>query len=144
LRRADAVVVFEPPKQSLGARRIWPAQRQIELPASGGRLVAFCGIARSGQFFDSLKSLGQEIAATMIFRDHHRYGQRDIDRLLRLKKQTGADGFITTEKDAVNLGALSRQLEPLRTARLRLELESPEQAITEMLLAIEQRSGCRL
>lgn len=144
LRRADAAVVFESPTQSLHVKRIWPARRQIELPATAGRPIAFCGIARPEQFFDSLEALGQKIALTMTFPDHHRYHQLEIDDLLRLRDETCADGFITTEKDAVNLAEFARQLEPLRVARLRLELESPEQALSEMLQAIEQRSGCRL
>ena len=144
LGRADAIVVFEQPAKSLHAKRVWQAQRRVELPAPSGRLMAFCGIARPRQFVDSLKALGQEIAETITFGDHHRYSQADIDRLLRLRNKTGAHGFITTEKDAVNLAGLARQLEPLRIARLRLELESPEQALSEMLQAIEQRSGCRL
>ena len=76
------------------------------------------------------------------FRDHHRYEQRDIDRLLDLKRQTGADGFITTEKDAINLGALSAQLQPLRTATLRIELESPERVMSE--IASDHRTAIRL
>jgi tetraacyldisaccharide 4'-kinase len=144
LRRSDAVVLPGPLRQSLDAKRVWRAHRRVKLSKTGGKLVAFCGIARPAQFFDALKALGQKIAETVTFRDHHRYDQRDIDRLLRLKSQTGADGFISTEKDAINLGALSTQLQPLRAARLYMELESPEQAVTEMLLVIEQRSGCRL
>jgi tetraacyldisaccharide 4'-kinase len=144
LDRADAVVVFEKQVLSLSAKQTWLAHRRVELAGPSGRLVAFCGIARPRQFFDSLKALGQEIAETVTFGDHHRYSHGDVDRLLRLKVQSGADGFITTEKDAVNLAGLARQLEPLQTAPLRLELESAEQAISEMLKAIEQRSGCRL
>jgi tetraacyldisaccharide 4'-kinase len=144
LRRANAVVLPEPLEQSFKGNQVWSARRQMELSEAGGKLVAFCGIARPAQFFDALKALGQEIAETATFSDHHRYEQRDLDRLLRLKNQTGADGFITTEKDAINVGAFSTQLQPLRLARLRMELESPEQALTAMLLAIEQRSGCRL
>ena len=141
LCRADAVVVFERPAQSLKAKRIWSAQRRVELSPSGGWPVAFCGIARPEQFFGSLEALGQKIALTMTFTDHYRYRELDIDDLLRLKNQTGADGFITTEKDAINLGSFSTQLQPLRLARLRMELESPEQALAAMLLTIKQRSG---
>jgi tetraacyldisaccharide 4'-kinase len=82
-----------------------------------------------------------EIAGTIPFRDHHHYEQRDIDRLLDLKRQTRADSFITTEKDLINLAALSSQLSPLLTAKLRIELESPEQALIELLKTVEQRSG---
>jgi tetraacyldisaccharide 4'-kinase len=144
LRRADAVVRPDALERSVQAKRVWRARRRIELSETGGKLIAFCGIARPQQFFHALKALGQEISGTTTFSDHHRYDQRDIDRLLDLKNKTAADGFVTTEKDAVNLGAFSAQLQPLRTAGLSMELESPGPAVTDMLLAVEQRSGCRV
>ncbi|MBZ5505622.1 MAG: tetraacyldisaccharide 4'-kinase [Acidobacteriia bacterium] len=143
LRRADAVVLPNPIEQLRFVGQVWPVRRQIELSGAGGNLIAFCGIGCPAQFFDGLKRASQKIAETVAFRDHHSYEQRDIEHLLRLKKQTGADGFITTEKDIINLGAFSAQLQPLQSAGLRMELESPEQAITGMLKTLEQRSGCR-
>ncbi len=103
LKRADAIVLPDSAEKPLHAKSVWRARRQIEI-AADGRVIAFCGIARPQQFFDALKAAHQEIAGTITFRDHHRYVQRDIDRLLDLKKQTGASGFVTTEKDAINLG----------------------------------------
>ncbi len=144
LRRADAVALPDPFDRSPNARRIWRVRRHLELSHPSGKLIALCGIGRPKQFFDGLKAAGQELASEIVFRDHYSYGQRDIDRLLELKNRTGADGFITTEKDAINLGSLTTQLQPLRTATLTMELEAPEQVITEMLQAVEQRSGCRL
>jgi len=141
LNRADAIVVFEQPAQALKAKRIWSAQRRVELSPIGGWPMAFCGIARPEQFFGSLEALGQKIALTMTFTDHYRYGELDIEDLLRLKNEICADGFITTEKDFINLGTLSSQLSPLRTAQLRIELESPEQLLMELLKTIEERSG---
>ena len=143
LERADAVVLPDSAEKPLHAKSAWLARRQIELTAEG-MLVAFCGIARPRQFFDALKAARQEIAGTLTFHDHHRYAQRDIDRLRDLKKQTGASGFVTTEKDAINLGPLFAQLQPLRTATLRIDLESPERIMDELLMALEQRSACRL
>lgn len=146
LARADAVVLpdsQEPPSPPFHAKTVWYARRQIEV-AADGRVIAFCGIARPRQFFDALKAAHQEIASTLTFRDHHRYARRDIDRLLAVKKQTGAVGFVTTEKDAMNLGTLSTQLQPLRTATLRMDLESPDRVMAELLKTLEQRSGCRL
>jgi tetraacyldisaccharide-1-P 4'-kinase len=104
----------------------------------------FCGIARSGQFFKAVRNLGHVIMGQIAFRDHHRYQQGDIDRLLRLKSTTGVDGFVTTEKDLINLGALSTQLQPLWTAELRMQLEAPDKALTLLFETIRQRSGCRL
>jgi tetraacyldisaccharide 4'-kinase len=143
LERADAVVMPDSAEKPLQAKSVWRARRQIDI-AADGRLMAFCGIARPQQFFDSLKAAHQEIAGTLMFGDHHRYDQRDIDRLLDLKKQTGAAGFVTTEKDAINLGTLSAQLQPLRTATLRIDIESPDRVMAELLKTLEQRSGCRL
>jgi tetraacyldisaccharide 4'-kinase len=141
LSRADAVVLTDSEEQPIGAKSVWHARRVVELPDAAGKAIAFAGIARPHQFIESLKSSKMEIAGTVSFRDHHRYQQRDIDRLLALKKQSKADGFITTEKDLVNLGTLSSQLSPLLTAQLRIELESPEQVVTEIIKTIEQRSG---
>jgi tetraacyldisaccharide 4'-kinase len=123
---------------------VWRVRRTVTLSPKGDRAVAFCGIARPGQFFEAMKGLGQEIAGKMIFRDHHRYLQADVDRLLRLKNESGAEGFVTTEKDLINLGPLSAQLQPLRTAELRLQLEAPDQALTFLFETIEQRTGCRV
>ncbi len=148
LRRADAValpdLLNQPLHQTLNVKKVWQVRRQLELSHPRGKPIAFCGIGRPKQFFDGLKAAGQELASEVVFRDHYSYGQRDIDRLLKLKKRTGADGFITTEKDAINLGTLRTQLQPLRTATLTMELDAPEQAITEMLQVVQQRSGCRL
>ncbi|HEV8182899.1 MAG TPA: tetraacyldisaccharide 4'-kinase, partial [Candidatus Angelobacter sp.] len=96
LKRADAIVLPDSSEKPLHAKSVWRARRQVEI-AADGRLIAFCGIARPRQFFDALQAAHQEIAGTLAFRDHHRYTQRDIDRLLDLKKQTGAPGFVTTE-----------------------------------------------
>jgi tetraacyldisaccharide 4'-kinase len=148
LRRADAIALPAPLNHPFDAKRVWTVRRQLELSNPAGKLIAFCGIGRPQQFFDGLKdglkSTGQTLASEITFSDHHSYSQPDIDRLLALKKQTSADGFITTEKDAINLGPLATQLQPLLAAPLRMELDSPEQVITEMLQALEQRSGCRL
>ena len=141
LNRADAIVFFGSQEQPKSAKTVWRARRVIETPATAGKTIAFSGIARPRQFIEGLKSSRLEIAGTIAFRDHHRYHQSDIDRLLALKKQTNADSFITTEKDLINLGRLSSHLAPLLTAQLRIELESPQQALMELLKTIEQRSG---
>ncbi len=48
----------------------------------------------------------------MAFGDHHPYSQQDMERLVKRAGESGADGFVTTEKDAVKLtGALRLRLE---------------------------------
>jgi tetraacyldisaccharide 4'-kinase len=144
LRRADAIVVSDPLRLTGTNAQPWRARRLVTLPKVEGRVVAFCGIARPQQFFATLKHQAQDLAAEISFSDHHRYGQADLERLLRAKNTSGASAFMTTQKDLINLGPLAAQLEPLHLAELRIELEEPEPALNFLLRTIETRSGCRL
>ncbi|HWX53946.1 MAG TPA: tetraacyldisaccharide 4'-kinase [Verrucomicrobiae bacterium] len=142
LRRADAVVL--PPNIAPPAhvRLVWRARRNVSFVTPMKRVVAFCGLARPEQFFSALKQLGMDVADTVAFPDHHRYQQRDIDRLIQRKARATARGFITTDKDAVNLGPLLLQLRTFETAGLELQLERPANVISALLAALEERCGC--
>jgi len=144
LRRADVVVLASGSTMPLPARTVWRIRRQIHFLGPMARVVAFCGIARPTQFFTGLKKLGMDLADTVAFPDHHRYRQADIERLLRAKDSAGAQGFITTDKDAVNLGPLAKQLRTFETAGLEIELENPAAALATMLRTLEERCQCRL
>lgn len=142
LKRADALVLFDPVDLPPNNKLVWHARRRLEISHPAGRNIAFCGIGRPQQFFDGLKAAHAEFADKVIFTDHHHYAQNDIDHLLQIKKQAGAEGFITTEKDLINLGELASQLQTLQAAVLRMELASPEQVISEILQTLERRCGC--
>jgi tetraacyldisaccharide 4'-kinase len=122
---------------------IWRMKRNVYLDETTRRPLAFCGIARPRQFFDHLQDLGVELAGAVSFPDHHRYTDRDVARLDQSKSAAGADGFVTTEKDAINLGMLAARLQPLHVAHLRLVLEDPEQALSSLLNTLERRCSCR-
>ena len=144
-RRADAIVALPdtPFPARTSAKPVWRVRRNIQFIVPMSRVVAFCGIARPQQFFSGLRKLGMELADTVSFSDHHRYRQRDIDRLLRAKTRSRAQGFITTEKDAINLGALVSQLRTFEAASLELELQDASQALDTLLSALEQHYGSR-
>lgn len=147
LRRADAVVIPAtelPPNAALpiAPENIWRARRLLEATQGAAKAVAFCGIARPEQFFSQLRSLNIELPATVVFRDHNRYSQTDIDRLLQAKRAAEAESFITTEKDLINLAGLADRLRPLHVASLRLVLETST-AVTSLLKTLEERCGCR-
>jgi tetraacyldisaccharide 4'-kinase len=150
LRRADAVVITGDLAEVAAVRRwirapenLWRAERELDLDQSSGRAVAFCGIARAAQFFEQLKSKGIELASTIAFRDHHRYSEGDIGRLLRLKAEGNAQCFVTTEKDLINLGQFIGRLQPMNVARLRMRLHNGD--VTQTILrTLEERCGCRL
>lgn len=139
LQRADALVLAPDVKSPDPAKPAWRVRRKLSETKLSQRLVAFCGIARPQQFFDSLRQAGAELVETAVFPDHHRYSQRDIDHLLRLQEKTRAEGFATTEKDAVNLSSL--RLPDTKVVALELELENSEQALNMLLHTLEQRCG---
>jgi tetraacyldisaccharide 4'-kinase len=140
-RRADALAPLDP--GTFTTRPIWAARRHITVPTREGRTIAFCGIARPKQFFDEVRAAGVKVADSVSFPDHHHYQERDAGRLLRLKESAGADGFITTEKDLINLGALQDRLQPLWVARLDIVFAEPEAALKMLLTTLQTRCGCR-
>jgi tetraacyldisaccharide 4'-kinase len=80
-------------------RRIRPAGLEA---LSGRRLFAFAGLADNEQFFAMLRVAGVDLAGTRSFDDHHRYSDGD---LLALRAAAGGNALVTTEKDAVKIGA---------------------------------------
>jgi tetraacyldisaccharide-1-P 4'-kinase len=62
-----------------------------------------------------------------------------VDRLLELRQRSNASGFITTEKDAINLRAFKSALEPLGVARVTMTLENADDVMNTMLGVVEKR-----
>jgi tetraacyldisaccharide 4'-kinase len=156
LKRADVIVLREEEaeelkpfverarSQSIDAGHLtptWLIRRRLSLAESGVTLptkpLAFCGIARPESFTQMLRSVGYEPMETMVFRDHHSYGDDDIVRLLERGRNAGANGFVTTEKDAVKLTVAMRQrlaaLGPLIVARLTVELVDEKGALAQLV-----------
>ncbi|HVP44214.1 MAG TPA: tetraacyldisaccharide 4'-kinase [Terriglobales bacterium] len=143
LRRADAVVLMSgaEPHAFPAARAFWRARRGILATNVPPRPVAFCAIARPKNFFLQLTKAGIEPAGEAVFRDHHRYTKDDVHELLHLAQKCDAGGFVTTEKDAVNLGGYFSSLKPLAVVPVKMELVDAQAAIDAMLDAIARRRG---
>jgi tetraacyldisaccharide 4'-kinase len=71
------------------------------------RIGAFCGLGAPESFWRTLQRMGIELAMRRVFPDHHRYTPRDFESLEKEADGCGAEVLLTTEKDAMNLGALS-------------------------------------
>jgi tetraacyldisaccharide 4'-kinase len=155
LQRADAIVL---PRDFSGERfsvhdltieslarqgkLIWRMKREFAAPGAPAAPIVFCGIARPEQFFAEVRAAGITPAAEIEFRDHHAYDGPDIKRLLAMHGKLGAGGFLTTEKDAVNLGPLQEDLKPLAIAALSLTLERPDDVVDAILAStIFAKSG---
>jgi tetraacyldisaccharide 4'-kinase len=142
LRRADAIVLSSGASaESFPAegKLVWRVRRGIVPHNVPPRPVVFCGIARPQNFLLQLRAANIEPVAEAFYRDHHAYSEKDIRELLALKQKSEAGGFVTTEKDAVNLGAYLAALEPLSIVPVRMELVEAANAIDTMLHKIAER-----
>jgi tetraacyldisaccharide 4'-kinase len=140
LCRADAVVLTDDASPAgLEGKLVWQVQRGI-LPSNiPPRPVIFCGIARPRNFVSQLRAVGIEPVAEKFYRDHHPYTQQDIQELLEIRRQNDAGGFVTTEKDAINLGPLLSMLQPLSVVPVRMELVNAANAVDTMLSMVAKR-----
>jgi tetraacyldisaccharide 4'-kinase len=144
LARADAIVLptgFAANHPALRQKPVWRIERQIALSNVPPAPIVFCGIARPKQFFAQLRAAGIAPAAEVEFRDHHPYTQSDIERLLAMRGKLGAGGFLTTEKDAVNLLSSSSlaDLSPLAIAKLNLTIDRPAEVMDAIFATIHER-----
>jgi tetraacyldisaccharide 4'-kinase len=142
LRRADAIVLASgaaPEAFPLADKIVWRVRRRIVAHNIPPRPVVFCGIARPQNFLLQLRAAGIDPVAEAFFRDHHAYTEKDVRELLQLRQRSEAGGFVTTEKDAVNLGTYLGTLDPLRVVPVKMELANAANALDTMLRVIEGR-----
>ncbi len=147
LRRADAFAVREDeldqvaePLQRFGGPEVplWTIRRTLRFPAplgvfgAGLRPLAFCALARPESFATMLAGAGCGVVDTVVFPDHHRYEERDLQTLIRVARQLKATGLVTSEKDAVKLlpavrTRLEGEIGPLMVVSLQVSFvyESP-------------------
>lgn len=125
LSRASAIVLMDhTTSDQIEVREgqyVWHAYRTIVPPETSDPCFAFCGIARSQNFLAELRKAGIQLAGTYEFCNHHAYSTADAALLQRLRSQSGATAFVTTEKDAVNLGDYLSQLQPIHVVPVRMQ-----------------------
>ena len=141
LRRADAIVLSGEltANFAVAGKVVWRVHRGIAPAHVPSRPVAFCGIARPQSFVTQLRTAGIQPAAEAFFRDHHRYTEKDVEDLLKLKARSEADGFVTTEKDAINLGDYLYRLDSFSVVPVRMDLLDANNAVDTMLRMVEER-----
>ncbi len=88
----------------------------------GRRLLAFAGLGTPQGFADTLAAAGVRAPSLVEFPDHHWYVADDVAGLARQAVAVGAEGLITTEKDAVRLRGLPAPRVPLWVLSVRLRL----------------------
>ena len=142
LRRADVVVLASGASAEsfpLVGKVVWRVRRGLIPTNVPPRPIVFCGIARPQSFVLQLRTANIEPIAEAFYRDHHAYTEKDVRELLELKQRSEAGGFVTTEKDAVNLGGYLSALAPLGVVPVKMELVDAANAIDTMLHKINER-----
>jgi tetraacyldisaccharide 4'-kinase len=118
--------------------------RELCVQHQGTRLVVFCGIARPEEFFagarSALKSEGAEVVFCRSFPDHHVFSAADLQDLVRAADESGADGFLTTEKDEIRLDSSLRAIlekrAPLNAGRLVVTIDRESEMIASLFLQL--------
>ena len=142
LGRADAVVLVSGASSGsfpVEGKLTWQVRRGIWVEHTPARPVAFCGIARPQNFFRQLHTANIQPVAEAFYRDHHPYCERDIRELLDLCRVGEGGGFITTEKDAINLGSNLSALQPLAVVQVRMKLSDAPNAMDTLLRVVKER-----
>jgi tetraacyldisaccharide 4'-kinase len=88
----------------------------------GRRVLLLAGIARPGGFRRTLVALGADVAAEVLFPDHHPFAAADVERALRVADGARCELLVTTEKDAVRLPPGLANEPRLRALRIEAEL----------------------
>ena len=110
---------------------------------AGKRVAAFCGVGNPQSFFDEARRLAGELVLARSYRDHHRYTRRDVRRIDSAATDQFAEVFLTTEKDAVNLGSVDLPRSPTYALRIDLRIERAEELLRQVLSLIPSRGTRR-
>ncbi len=142
LRRADVVVLAagaDPAAFPLQGKTVWRVRRSIITTGLPRHPLAFCGIARPQSFFAQLRKAGVDPAAEVVFPDHHAFNDKDLSDLQFVAEQNQAGGFVTTEKDAVNLAGYLSALQPLAVVPVKMDLFDAPAALDLLLQTLKGR-----
>jgi tetraacyldisaccharide 4'-kinase len=142
LGRADAVVLAsgaDPVNFPLAGKAVWRVRRGIVTDGLPPHPLAFCGIARPQNFFAQLRKADVDPAAEVVFPDHHAYTEKDLRDLQFVAEQNQAGGFVTTEKDAINLAGYLNSLSPLSIVPVKMDWAEAPRGLDVLLQTLKQR-----
>jgi tetraacyldisaccharide 4'-kinase len=108
--------------RTLGAPRVIATGDSVVVP-SGARVFAVAAIARPERFFADVAATGWDVVGTLTFRDHHRFGSSDVERIAAAARSASAAIVLTTEKDAVRLETCDLKSLPIASVPLVATIE---------------------
>ena len=107
------------------------------------RLVAFAGIGNPGAFATALSQLGTQIAALLVFPDHHPYTPRDWQAIVDVARLQDAACLVTTAKDAVRLDPSWPAPVPVYIVRIDVAMAPGEGSLQQQLQTLVSDANAR-
>ena len=100
------------------------------------RVVAFGGIGNPFAFAATLTQLGCDVAALLVFRDHHPYTVADWQAVVEVAGRYDASSIVTTTKDEVRLDPAWQAPVPLYTLRIGVAFVEGEATLYQQLRTV--------
>jgi tetraacyldisaccharide 4'-kinase len=106
---------------------------------AGWKASLLCGIGNPEAFAEDVLEAGISVVAEHFYRDHHVYGQADVDSIEQKARTAAADLIITTEKDSVRLEGLKFGEVPVYAAQLEIQSEDEIRLKSLVLRTLHKR-----
>ena len=136
---ASTSSIFYAETRLLGFRQFGSDSREKYFSEIGaGPFLAFCGIGNPRAFFDDLTRWHVPVIGKKAFADHHKYSSQELQQLQSRAQASGAQGLVTTEKDAENFPPVDLRL-PIWIAVIDFVIA----AESELLAAIDRKLAAR-
>ncbi len=102
LERADGVIMINGHVDLVTPKPTFMAQTLVKNHLSCQRVVGFAGLGFPEKFRLTLINQGYEVCNFQEFPDHHAYGEKDMEKLVRLAQDHDAH-LVTTAKDMLRV-----------------------------------------
>jgi len=93
------------------------------------KVIAFAGIGNPENFFTLLKDNGVNIVKEIIFPDHHKYSEKELENLINKKKENN-NILLTTEKDYLRIN--DNYKKNINFLKIEVQIENRNQFIEEI------------
>ena len=93
------------------------------------KVIAFAGIGNPENFFTLLKDNGVNIVKEIIFPDHHKYSEKELENLINKKKENNSI-LLTTEKDYLRINENYKK--NINFLKIEVQIENRNQFIEEI------------
>ena len=88
----------------------------------GQKSLVVCGIARPYSFLKVLENNRIDFTNKLLFKDHKKYSQKEVETIRKKFYSTNAHSVLTTQKDAVKLTQFSKELDDIDIYYLKIDL----------------------